>query len=750
LIHNPESILFAWGQDESEGAAIQNLADGNYYSITENKWENYAFLSPIGTAINLTGATHVKFNEDGAVLNFKKDGKTYYGVHSVGTQRFMGYLSQDDKSILTEHSLLTAEFETEFNQKKYTGIAYAEKDKEVLAYFNQKDGENYLDCLGKATWKNETVATSYTGIANPPFIPEDAVSIVISGNQCVNYAAEGVRDGVGKDIFINLRNVITEEQKPQLVELANYFTDSISNKKFAFYGYGLEDYYSSGVFNEQVILYLKNNKIYSKGLLKQKFPYIVTQARDFGYIFSNKDLWADIPAGYNQNSKDYIRDGIYEYSLADLKVREEYFAEEGLFRTAIMKFEKAGDAQPLAVHENYKQYVEKWGTDAALFSWAEYASRTAEPVLKAFMAYRFLPQLISEVGIEAVLNKIIRDFGAEEAKRFIKGALMEAAMYYSVAELLDTSIDWEDFTLDVTMAGLRNTVYVGEDMQAWAACLQGIELNTVTELIRARTSKEAVGLTLTLSAQCVIPLMFEKFLGNSSSDLYMATQRSSTTKLTRFFNNLKLSQSVQAELLFQCKNIDALAGSRGSKWVQEVKRLIPTEQGSRAFDLLLNASFDITKLSWRNFERLSNIVSKLDDSGAKSLEKLFKGSLDVNRMLIYLEKSGSSLSQYTKAMDDIVQKNLFSGTITISGGKTISKLDFVNNYVGEGIDLVQYYHKEVGGKQYFLKYHPASNQGAVIVMDTYSKVISEAESKIIVNITQKELQSYNEQMVYDE
>jgi hypothetical protein len=65
-------------------------------------------------------------------------------------------------------------------------------------------------------------------------------------------------------------------------------------------------------------------------------------------------------------------------------------------------------------------------------------------------------------------------------------------------------------------------------------------------------------------------------------------------------------------------------------------------------------------------------------------------------------------------------------------------------------DLIRYYHKEVGGKQYFLKYHPASNQGAVIVIDSYSKVIVDAECRILVNITQQELQSYNEQMVYDE
>ncbi|MGQ1911528.1 hypothetical protein ACT3CE_17305 [Marinifilum sp. RC60d5] len=303
------------------------------------------------------------------------------------------------------------------------------------------------------------------------------------------------------------------------------------------------------------------------------------------------------------------------------------------------------------------------------------------------------------------------------------------------------------------MAGLRNTVYVGDDMQAWAACLQGIELNTTIELIDNIESKNRNAIAnslISLSIQCFIPLVFEKYLGNNSSDLYRATQRSSATKLTRFFNKLKLSQAVQADLLFLTKNFDEIGGSRGVKWVQEMKRLMPTESGSRAYDLLVNASFDISKLSWKNFERLSNILSKLDDNAAKSLEDLFKGSLDVNRMLIYLEKSGSSLAQYSKAMDDVVQKNLFSGTMTLNGGKTISKLDFVKNYMGEATDLIEYYHKIVGGKQYFLKYHPASNQGAVIVIDTYTKVIADAECRILVNISDDELQLYNKQIIKDE
>ncbi len=100
-------------------------------------------------------------------------------------------------------------------------------------------------------------------------------------------------------------------------------------------------------------------------------------------------------------------------------------------------------------------------------------------------------------------------------------------------------------------------------------------------------------------------------------------------------------------------------------------------------------------------------------------------------------------------MDDIVQKNLFSKTITLSGGKTISKIEFLTKYTGSTTDLIEYYHKKVGNKQYFLKYHPASHQGAVIVINASTKVILDAECRIVVDMTKKELESFKKQKIND-
>src|SRR5690554_4828447 len=741
LIHNPEKILFSWAQSEEEGAAIQSLADRKYYNIKDYNWEHYAFLSPVGTAINIKGATDVLFNEDGAVLNFKKNGKIYYGVHSVESQRFVGYLSQEDKDVLAKHSLLTIEFEIEFNQKKYDGITYASKDQEVISYFKLKDGVNYLDCLRKAVWKNSTIPTSYTGIAKPPFIPSDAVVIDISGNQCVDYAAEGVRNGVGKDIYINLINVITEEQKPLLVELANYFTDSVSNERFAFYGYGLEDSYSSGVFNEQVILYLKNNKIYSKDLLKQKFPFIVTQARDFGYIFSNKDLWVDIPDGYNRNTEDYIRGGKYNYSLADLMAREKFFVNDDIFKAAIKKMEQTGDAQPLAIHENYRQYVEKWGTDAALFAWAEYAARTAKPVTEAYMAYRMMPQLLSQLGVNGFIDKVVRKFGQDAVTKFIEGVIIEAGVQVIVAEyVVKAEIDWDNFSKDIIIAGFRNIFEFSRSTNAAIDCLQGIQLNSIIDLLSANNRQDFVENTFVLVAECAIPAAFSYVLGNRTHQLYQPISTSSITKLGRILSKY-LPESAVGTIIYSTKKIDELAKHRSLHWRGRLKELLESEGGRSVFQELSNAGFDITTLSANNLSRLKTVAMMIGEENSVAFSRLFKKGVDINQMLIHLEKAGSTVDSYMNFMDNVIKKGNFRANVSLSNS-AITQTEFIINYT-EG---VIYYYKNEGNYGYFLKYEPNLKIASEIIVDIQSKVIISAQIKELDKVAS----DYIKQLTHEE
>ncbi|NJK98335.1 MAG: hypothetical protein HC905_28525 [Bacteroidales bacterium] len=160
--------------------------------------------------------------------------------------------------------------------------------------------------MQKSTWQNHALANSYTGIAKPPFIPSNAITIDWQGSQCANLEEDGVKEGVGVDVYFTLINEITVEEKPKLVEFANYLTDLLKDKKFAFYGYNLENYFMSESFNSEALKYFRDNKIYNQAEFEKKFPHQVTQARDYDYIFSSDDLWAGIPVGYNTNSIDYV------------------------------------------------------------------------------------------------------------------------------------------------------------------------------------------------------------------------------------------------------------------------------------------------------------------------------------------------------------------------------------------------------------------------------------------------------------
>jgi hypothetical protein len=159
--------------------------------------------------------------------------------------------------------------------------------------------------------------------------------------------------------------------------------------------------------------------------------------------------------------------------------------------------------------------------------------------------------------------------------------------------------------------------------------------------------------------------------------------------------------------------------------------ILRAERLGRAFRL----RHTFSKLSWRNFERLTRIVKRL--GATDELTKLFRRDLDVNRMLIYLEKSGSSVQQFKNCMDDILTSNKFSKTITLSGGKTMKISEFINEYTGVSI---YYYYKKQGGNHFFLKYDAATQQAVEIVVDANLKVLVGAESKVITDLTETHIE----------
>ncbi len=334
--------------------------------------------------------------------------------------------------------------------------------------------------------------------------------------------------------------------------------------------------------------------------------------------------------------------------------------------------------------------------------------------------------LPAEIAIilPVALDATIESFTEEEIRRFVEGAIVEATMYYCVSELIEDEIDWTDFSFDVFVAGLRNAAHLSMIDQATLACVQGIELKYIKNML---SNGIDINNLSHIVSECVISGVFEYYGNSNSSKLASAIQRSTMTKYSRLLNKLNLPQSTKEKLVRLLYNVDNVSG-RTQKWKDDISKLLTTENGARAFDALKRASFDISTLSSKNFERLSNIVSKFDDAETQKIVELFSGIKDYNRLLIYLEHSGSTAEQYAKAMNRIAEKNMFEATVTI-GSKTMKAKEFLVDYTDE---LVSYYHGEDDGIQYFYKIAQNGN-GVVVAINMITKELYDAECRIIVN-----------------
>ncbi|SMG09495.1 hypothetical protein SAMN05661096_00221 [Marivirga sericea] len=283
-----------------------------------------------------------------------------------------------------------------------------------------------------------------------------------------------------------------------------------------------------------------------------------------------------------------------------------------------------------------------------------------------------LPQLVEMAAY------IVEYYGAEASRKFMEGVLFEAYTYQLVNEYFNDGkeIDPLDFSTDVLIAGIRNVVKYEKTPQAVAACIQGMDLSKINEIIQKGdiSIKDFAQLT----SECGIAFILERLFGSSASN-ELATQikRSGSNKLARVLQKLDMPSLQQFDVMVYLYNLDNIVNNRGRFWKEKMVELLPTENGSKAFDVLREANFDLGRLSWRNFERLKDIVAR---NGTTGLKELFEGTKDVNRMLVYLDKTSSSYQEYIIAMNKIKSEDLFEGTVTING-KPMNTLGFFENEV---------------------------------------------------------------------
>lgn len=312
---------------------------------------------------------------------------------------------------------------------------------------------------------------------------------------------------------------------------------------------------------------------------------------------------------------------------------------------------------------------------------------------------------------------IIEYYGAEVARKFMEGVLFEAFTYQLVHEYFGDGkeIDPMDFSVDVLIAGIRNVVKYEKTPQAVAACIQGMNLNDFNEMIQKGeyTREELVK----LGAECVIPAYLElQFGGGASTELASQIQRSGSNKLLKVLQRYDLPKKIEFDVTAFIFNFEGVVTSRGNYWKEKMVDLLLTDNGSKAYDVLRAANFDLGRLSWRNFERLKNIVEK---NGTNGLKDLFVGMKDVNRMLIYLEKTSSNYQQYTAAMNKIKADKLFEGTITINGN-TMKMIDFFDSEIAGST----YYYLESPGNISFVKAFEQSDFAIGFIVDKTTNTIT--------------------------
>jgi len=178
-------------------------------------------------------------------------------------------------------------------------------------------------------------------------------------------------------------------------------------------------------------------------------------------------------------------------------------------------------------------------------------------------------------------------------------------------------------------------------------------------------------------------------------------------------------------------------------------RLLPTEKGVLALDVLISSKFDISKISWRNFERLILITSEMEEKSIELLKVLLTGDLDINRLLIYLSKSNLSIENFVKTTRQIIDRNMFSETITLSGGRKLSQREFLLKYLPAEEDIISYYHKNSVDQFMLLKYNENTDQALLIVYDKSTGLILDGYSRLYTSITAKFISQFEKENVED-
>lgn len=376
----------------------------------------FAFPFINGKTTKINHVKKVKFNRYGQVYEFALDNNKKYRAITGTNSWFFGFV-ETTKYQKYAGKILTAELNEQLKVDLVPDSYFTSTNNSdsTVTYARKKEGDFFINCHYICKWKNNAFSSvSTSGSWQSDFTPPENKIIVGYDNidNCtVDLSAEGVNEGVGVKLYLSLFKdyEVGSTERNNLVALANYFSEKVGEKKFAFYVNDEIGYYSAIGFSNEIINFFKDNEINSLSEFHAIVPYDSDYSREFEIIFSFKNLRNDLAADYNRNSIDYSQiEGIselhnrlhngdlvyetffdemreivnqgnyqlYEYSYRDLILRRKIFDQHSIdvqnwpwlrdvIWTQINANEVDGLGGPICDLDGYDQYYSMFATNSA-------------------------------------------------------------------------------------------------------------------------------------------------------------------------------------------------------------------------------------------------------------------------------------------------------------------------------------------------------------------------------------------------
>jgi hypothetical protein len=691
LMHDPGVVARVFERD-GDAMRIERISNGIWYDVRERGWSDYGFLSPAGAAVCIANVEKVLFNEDGAPVRFVANGIEYATVFRREIQEFLGYIDTvkyDELSRKYGGKRNSSEFENELRMHFYSGVSLAPAGKRMAAVARRIENGRHYECTITAIWENETKSVTYAGLSKPPLIPNRARK-TFAGAECDDVS--GLEEKM-RDFYIRLAPYADDEDSLKM--LCRYLDEKTNGRTFAFYAddeIALELSNTAGTIQSVVVDYFKRRGIYSPSAFSRVFKR-EGGARDCNVIFSTEDLWT-FHSGYNANTVDYAerkRSGVnapYVYSFADLRTRQKFVGKgDGVVAAGILRSEEEGAAQPLSQRDYAEQYEALFGTNSAIFSWLNYASTVAEDPVKAYAAYdlaiNLSPVLLSS-SAEATIAAFKRFLGKKATEDFVRGAIIEAYFYILVCFLCDgdqwaDKLHLDDLLVDMTIAGIQNSLQLSKLDQALLACLKGIhvhEMRTVIDLIAETKMSQAWKEIQPVIFQCAASGFIEYILRNATlKEKVLNVLSANPARLPDFLEKIGVHVNKTSPKFWRkLWGLDDFLAKQGAKYNEYIDKLISSREGINLLTVIIGKrEYGLPIITSVNLRKLNDMLPKFGNS--PKFLSILKETSDLNTEIRRLAAK-TDLENYNPI--------IFSEKLTVANmnknGVRVTLREFMDSY----------------------------------------------------------------------